>query len=584
MEPVLQFDPASLSIYYRGVPHRGDGPSLLGEVVHEALLGRHAHAKQLVGAIPAEPVRIRAANLLSTVWHEQRHFVDVLLTNFGQSISRRFTSVLLNLPEIVAAGRHQGHLLVPISAYGSAAKRRAAGVGTTEFLTRAAKDIRDREMLLRRDMLGERLADGGRLSLGGHAQLEALGYFAQANFVQNEFGLDTVLQLQGDMPDADHLRNQYLWAGMMAAYLGLVAPDQGRSTPGEEVVAVQAPAVSALLYGALMIRRWGQEQTFVDGGNSGSALHRLGPIMEDLHANGELRAATSTAEAWEAVNQACARLFGRTATRELEVDLEQSARLCDLAASKFGDDSSLAAHLAAVQDARVRLAALFAADPGLVLDPGRSARLLSDVLPVPLFAEPYGRTEAVPEGWHDVWGWGVDLPNGGRMSWTWAYAPVQTIRETARIHIVADPESWQDVATQLIPAAKVLMYGRRQPATLGPELRWGEVTLENDLKVDLLVHPLYRRPVVDTGNAGFWYLTGRSSAVCDGCSATIDRGGGGYFPSSFFRYTEPAAAQWLLEHNGGGAWGQLMVERDWSGWLLCDRCGAEVGELAAGRQ
>ena len=42
MEPVLQFDAASLSIFYTGLPLAEDGVDVLGPVARAALLGDHA--------------------------------------------------------------------------------------------------------------------------------------------------------------------------------------------------------------------------------------------------------------------------------------------------------------------------------------------------------------------------------------------------------------------------------------------------------------------------------------------------------------------------------------------------------------
>jgi hypothetical protein len=580
MEPVLQFDPAHLAVFYRGFQVEGTDISLLDDVARCALVGEHAEAVRLVQAIPADEVRARAANVLSAVWHEQRHFVDVLLTNFGQSIVRRVTSLLVNLPHIVREARAVGGLAVPVTVYGSRLKRRAVRVRTSELLERVAKDVHDRERLLAPDMLVHRLASGATVSIGGHAQLEALGYLAQMALLQGQFGLDETRAVQRDMPDQDHLRDSYEWAALMGASLDLVSRDP--KWDEAQGVPVLAPAVMALLYGTLMIRRWGQDQTFVKGGDSGSAAGRMDPLLTELKTTGALAAAGSTEEAWRAVDEACGRVFGRTATEELEADLDREAWFCDQVSGERGADSELARYLRGLHEARLTLAERFRADPRLILDPGSGPRLLDEVLPVPVFVDLKGRPPPVPAGWHELWRGRSTLGNAGVGEWIWAAAPLDAVRTRARVHTVADPEAWTMVTASLIPTVKVLMFGRRQPAVLGPELQEGESMLTRTLELDLAVHPLFATPVIDDSSAGFWYLTGRSEAVCDGCSALVARDEGWSVPSAFFRQNTPLAT-WLVEHLGGGEFGLFMARRDWTGWLLCDRCHAEVSALAQTR-
>src|SRR5512146_1692957 len=95
MEPTLQFDPANLAVWYRSL--EGEESSPIDETARMALMCEHKRAIDAVRAISDNVLRTRCAHILSAVVHEQRHFVDVLLTSYGQSMIRQFTSLLINI-------------------------------------------------------------------------------------------------------------------------------------------------------------------------------------------------------------------------------------------------------------------------------------------------------------------------------------------------------------------------------------------------------------------------------------------------------------------------------------------------------
>src|SRR5262245_31460141 len=100
MEPPLQFDPATLSIWYSPVPLDEEREEF-DLVARLALLGDQVGARDRVRATEDPVLQVRGAHMLSAVCHEQRHFVDVMLTNYGQSMIRQFTSLLVNVPSAV---------------------------------------------------------------------------------------------------------------------------------------------------------------------------------------------------------------------------------------------------------------------------------------------------------------------------------------------------------------------------------------------------------------------------------------------------------------------------------------------------
>jgi hypothetical protein len=570
MEPTLQFDPANLSIWYSPVPD-----DAIHEIARLALVGEQADARDRVLALDNHELRVRAAHMLSAVVHEQRHFVDMLLTNFGQSMIRQFASLLVNVPAAIKAAESQGELALPVTIYGDPVKRMILGVTANDDLAKIAHDVRDRAHMLNPDMFEHTHAKTGAISIGGRAQIEALGFMTQIALLQKEFGLRLAREVQEEMPDRVHMRNQYGWTALLGSALGL--------TPAGDLPAgafsVLMPALGALLYGTLMVRRWGQTQCEVEGGNTAFAAARFDPLFVYFRSTGRLARATSTREAWQVVDQACGDLFGLSAREELENDLQHEARFCEAAEDLFGKGTAVANFLLGVHEARLRLVALFDESPENIIDLGRYGNLLNAIDPVPIFVNPAGGVDKHEDGWVGLWRGASELGKFGKVTWSWASAPAGITSAGGRIHIVKDVESWKSVVMDMIPLSKLLLRGRRQALVLGPELDHAEILL-NQFGIECRYDPLLSAPIVETSSDAFWYLTARPSAICDSCSAQVARGSGHYVPAVLFRKND-RIANWLVQKFGGGEFGLFQARKDWTGWLLCDICHAGVTQLVA---
>ena len=69
--------------------------------IHNCLFGELEQFKQNLNKVSGKEKRIEYAYLASTIWHEQRHFVDLVLLNHGNYIFREFLTCYLNTPIIL---------------------------------------------------------------------------------------------------------------------------------------------------------------------------------------------------------------------------------------------------------------------------------------------------------------------------------------------------------------------------------------------------------------------------------------------------------------------------------------------------
>src|SRR3954453_14510612 len=83
MIPVLQFDPASQSLWYDPyLINRSRGAPEIGRALELAIIGDDPSLKSHVNNINDTWIQTRAVNIASAIWHEKRHFVDFMLTNY----------------------------------------------------------------------------------------------------------------------------------------------------------------------------------------------------------------------------------------------------------------------------------------------------------------------------------------------------------------------------------------------------------------------------------------------------------------------------------------------------------------------
>lgn len=558
MNPLFSFDPASMSVWAR-VPTMStdDETDSVRTVILSALSGDHLTALHTCQALPDDASRRRVGIVLSALWHEDRHFADALLTNYGASQTRALQSAAINaFPLIQGTLASGGRLGLPVTVHLDRVRRAALGLPEpTPYIEAIAKDVKDRRWLTDRDA---RLVSSGdvRLSIGGGSQLEALAWFTQSTITQQELGPESALELQRT-PGASQWRWQYSWAMNLGISAGLTGEGQD-----EDAVAAHVPQLSALLYGALMVRRWGQDQ--VSDGSSGIAAERLLPLVREVVAAGALAAARDDREAWDAVDAAAERAFGRTATDELAVDLKHHEHYVEQVVDATSAQNPVARFAVDHFRARVDLAHRFQEDPGIVLNPFHYAKLLSAIHPHPVLVELGG--DALPvtiPGWRALEEFGDEDQYPGRWWWLASTRP-EFYREDPDVVVLRDEDAWEQMVTTFAPLAKLLERGRHHRVTIGHELDHAEALLRA-LGLDVRVDPGFRRPVIDESSEQYWYFRPDTPAVCDFCSGEIAPGHG---------YSVDA---WSLRHDT--RYGPLMPQdyfdwqpRDWYGFLVCDQC------------
>src|SRR4051812_17188004 len=104
---VLQFDPSSLALWF-GLPGSQDADTneIVSRAVNLTLHGRLDDLQDLYRLLIEHPQRQQALETrmlgsVSSIWHECRHFIDLVLTNHGGFRSRRYGTIYANLEYLI---------------------------------------------------------------------------------------------------------------------------------------------------------------------------------------------------------------------------------------------------------------------------------------------------------------------------------------------------------------------------------------------------------------------------------------------------------------------------------------------------
>ncbi|HEV2803595.1 MAG TPA: hypothetical protein VGW57_01570 [Chthoniobacterales bacterium] len=567
MIPVVQLDPATLCLWYDPeLVSRVKGGEAVARAVHAAQFGDLTEVIDFISTIGDERSAIRAVNLVSSVWHEHRHFLDLILTNYGAFRLRLYTSIYGNIDPILAEIAHGDKTLVcPLDVYADPVRRRVLGVTLPSAnIQLIAENLRSRKEWLREDNAPMQ-TPFGMAAAGGEAQLEALAFFCQLAGVQEVFGPEISEAVQKDLPEIQRRNLRYRWAEIAAQTFGLL-PTVSRSGKVFRDFTVLSP----LLVASLMCRKYGQKQSV--SGTSGFPFARFATLCSELGKRplnfGEL----SLSEAWEIINATAKQLWDRTVLEEAEEDFAKEREwVARFNEQVVGED--VANTVRDVHTLRSKLLEILHADPGAIIDPKQFVKdLLFRLRPIPIIASKSGQLGSPEGGWERVLGYRDPEGKENGSQWWWAAAP-EKWNPDEEVFALRERRSWLTVASDYAPLAKLILNGRAHRTMLGPEILSIEMRMKHS-GINIRFDPVFAFPEEPNDIESFFELTGQDAAVCDFCRDTVPRSEGYLVSPWIFRYSE-RNADLCVRAFGGGQQGQLKYWRDWSPWVFCRNCQAQ---------
>jgi tetratricopeptide (TPR) repeat protein len=571
MIPVAQLDPASLALWVNlEMIRRSPNFRHYEPVIDAAGCGNLDAVSETINQIEVRRTAVRALHLASLFWHEQRHFLDLTVTNYGARHFRDTFTVTMNTRALIGDQLEAGatELLVPIERYRTLPSALRPSTVAPSVLAQA-DDIRHRRAILRQDRVQIPTPKGPAV-ITGESMLEALGFLSQHWSVFQMADGEAALAVLRDVPERLQRSLTYEWPILVAQALRMAPDDVLAGYPLIPGARLLAAMLLAALFGPWLDTS--RPYVRVTDRFSRLLIRLAGDLAADLFSS-------SFTECWGTVSAMCRDEWGRTPLEELEADLEHEERLVTLLQDRRAArerDWDLDFFLRYHSNRRLALDAV-RADP-MILDP--TAGPDPSALPVPVSVVPTGHVPDLPESHMRLFG--IKIPiDKSPATLTWAYSPMSWPPPGTLIGFEPD-DNWRMVVTVGVPTAKLMLNGLRHRTMLGPEL-WSAQSYLGPV-IDLRVDPHWSySPTEETALDQALFLAETEHLPCDVCRQPVHVDNGRIVSPMELR-SDPesirAAGEAFAVKLTGFASGEERAQAgldsagafDWSHWIVCSVC------------
>jgi len=510
--------------------------------------------------------RVRLMRLASEVWHERRHFLDLLLTNYGAKRFRRVFQMCCAIGSVLRFASRTGEpLICPIDPYLTDLQRRSLGLPKPSELEldafRALVEWREAEQV---DEPGGTIQTAGgpvRLELGGEAHLEALAIMGQSQMLRTQFTQDDWREIGRDLGEDSH-KPRYWWWTAIAEELGL----SGKVDEAETVVTYEVAAVGAILLASLFVRDPDEEGACPDA----CFVHtRLAVLIEHAR-NRPLPVRSSFIERFEWVDDLCRIAFGRSMEDEIAIATGQWSDFIDWLRQQPGASEILPVALEYHQ-ARTRLLQQTPLPAYFDVSVGAAIASHPELVPRILAANPRGLVETrfnnAADTASELVGATVrDLASGNvvlRAAW------VQRLTAAGNSGTVFS-DVWDRWASQLVPLTKMACAG---PFVIAGHDLAAACRSFRQLAIAIRPVPGDRPPWLELPVDCYWLEKGGDTSGCDHCNVELTRGHGALLSPWVVKWNRRTLDSYLAECPQPVV-SELLTLWDCSPWFVCANCRA----------
>ena len=353
-----------------------------------AALAYQSEAKSAELASLVEKFGAPAIRWLLTLWHEQRHFVDYLFTNYGASQFRIGFMLRAQLEGILQAAPVNSVIAFPLDVYADSTRLRALGVSTKgpHALSQLGGFIAERRSMLARDRAAG-LMPGGKIQLDGYALLEVLGSLAQLKMMA--LMVKSAAYGKWDTLGAAYTRFPYITA--VAACLeqaGIQVLETKPLAKSTAVSLINDAILGPLLVACLMCRRANRTAN-TDAADESAYLpaYRLLRFVEEIKGV-RCKNISNMEDGFDFINRLCKTLWGRTISDDLDEDINFTESELSKFETALGKNNADIEFMRTYVAARRRLQREFEGSPvSLCGGAGYSSRIVQGVIPKLVFVD-----------------------------------------------------------------------------------------------------------------------------------------------------------------------------------------------------
>jgi hypothetical protein len=285
-------------------------------------------ATQISDSHAAENVRLRGdpsdADLLlvaSSLWHEKRHFLDLVLTNYGASLFRQTAEIQFNLFDALGQQRTMSSdLLIPLELYLDSVRLEIATGKTAVPVAPVLHGLLTKIKAKRERFAYDRLSLSTGPELNGTAILETLAYLSQLSSLMYFFGEEATTAVQKRVNDLSRNNVLYTWALQLSA---LLTNEQPKSPETQQIIFDPQP-YGPLLFACLTGRTWLSGDK-APANYESLPVARLVAISRYLRSAGRSLHDLTAEEAYEMIDQALADMWSERIASALAEGLDWEA-------------------------------------------------------------------------------------------------------------------------------------------------------------------------------------------------------------------------------------------------------------------
>ena len=590
MSWVAILDSHSLTLEVNGMltAPTGEDGELLAAVITEAVRGSQQRTKGLIARASSDWLRRRFTEIALTIWHEKRHFVDLLITNYGNLVFNEHYFWTHNaLATIQHLGSSGSRVMLPLDIHADSV---AASISSVGLVPESFLPVFATGEKYRRYSNYERakinLDDQTDIDMGAINQLEQLAAIqdcANRELLFPDDGLEVLPQKA----------SSYTWLIHLLAKLRQPASMVLRVDEVGDVGIMQVRNAPILLVASLMCRRKSVAPDLMqDYEMAYSPRNRLAALLPEW-IEGDWGNNPSFPEVWRSANEACSRLFGLSIIEEADRDIEhQSHVLAQAAEANVDDLEVLQDHLAL----RQRFLRLLQESPESLLSPARYAETTQDhVEPLVVVTYANGRVTndknlsgLTPLHTADVPVAGAD---GQLMKLNMFWTAISSSRDDGQSRLSFGGGAHWHAHRLKRTFSEASRHGRTNARICGAEYGSVEAWLKRQ-GLDVEIDSEFASPCLDLIPAGpALSVLGRPDPVCDNCGSEFTPECGSvvspWLSRMFSAYHDALVTQWMKTlrcQNGDRvprSVAEAVVDVDWSESYFCSSCKEGLSEFLA---
>lgn len=558
MIPVFSFDPASMTMWFDPtiISKNGD-KEYLSEVLNNGLNGHIDDSLiALITKAPNDWELKRALELLSCIWHEQKHFFDFTLTSYGAFRVRQFFEIYINLEVVLESYLNENaEITFPLDCALDPIRKKILNIYSNEIVEKFGKSILKRKNYAKTDRYAITL-NNKKFEIGGEAQLEALAYLTQLIAIQEFCGGRASLDLQKLTPKSMRAHQKYNWFIEIGQHFGLLTHIKF----DDQSYLIDTSFILPILYASLFSRNWNDPK----GSKMDMPSFRFVYLMKEIAKEKDNYLKLDLEGKWNYVNKLTKSKWGKTVLEEFEFDLKEEEKMVNQIQEISYLYNEVKITYKEYHENRKKVLKIFKENPLSIIDPKLFVNeYLDKMTPIPVVAYPHGITNDMPD-WKSVFGY-----HEGEDNWIWGVMPKKWIEDEKSFSMFKISD-WSFIVSYLAPIAKLILNGRSHKTMLGPELLVAQKVLEkNNWKIKF--DPLFEFPEEKNLMPFFHYLTNNNDSKCDICNSDISYPNGRTISPWVFRYSIMNGT-FGIKILGDEEIGRSNFIKDWSMWIVCESC------------